>query len=211
MVAVKKEIPDNDRTLVIDLKDPGLAAFLAWLVPGSGHMYQGRWAKGTLFMVCILGTFFYGLFLGEGRVVYASWRTGDRRLPYLCQVGAGLPALPALIQSARADDGPNQGGMPGNPDLNENEEPPSGWSTFMAPPPLERGGPLLNPRDETLSELVKRLNYRFELGTVFTMIAGLLNILVIYDAWGGPVIMEPGRRKETETSSDASGEPQNTG
>jgi hypothetical protein len=25
------------------------------------------------------------------------------------------------------------------------------------------------------------------LGTVYTMIAGLLNILVIYDAWGGPM------------------------
>jgi hypothetical protein len=24
------------------------------------------------------------------------------------------------------------------------------------------------------------------LGTVFTMIAGLLNVLAIYDAWGGP-------------------------
>ena len=27
----------------------------------------------------------------------------------------------------------------------------------------------------------------FELGTVYTLIAGLLNILAIYDAWGGPV------------------------
>ena len=26
----------------------------------------------------------------------------------------------------------------------------------------------------------------FDLGTVFTMIAGLLNILAIWDAWGGP-------------------------
>ena len=29
-------------------------------------------------------------------------------------------------------------------------------------------------------------NRAFELGTVFTMIAGLLNILAIYDAWRGP-------------------------
>jgi hypothetical protein len=30
----------------IDLRDPWLAAFLAWLVPGLGHMYQRRWGKG---------------------------------------------------------------------------------------------------------------------------------------------------------------------
>jgi hypothetical protein len=30
----------------------------------------------------------------------------------------------------------------------------------------------------------------FDLGTVFTMIAGLLNVLVIFDAWGGPLVPE---------------------
>ncbi len=29
----------------------------------------------------------------------------------------------------------------------------------------------------------------FEIGTVFTVIAGLLNILAIYDAYGGPLII----------------------
>ena len=85
----------------IDLKDPFLAAFLAWLIPGAGHWYQGRRHKAILFFVWILGTFVFGLYLGEGRVVYASWRDGDRRLPYLCQVGVGLPAMPALIQAAQ--------------------------------------------------------------------------------------------------------------
>jgi hypothetical protein len=31
----------------------------------------------------------------------------------------------------------------------------------------------------------------FEIGTVFTVIAGLLNILAIYDAYGGPLIIIP--------------------
>ena len=31
----------------------------------------------------------------------------------------------------------------------------------------------------------------FEIGTVFTVIAGLLNILAIYDAYGGPLIIVP--------------------
>jgi len=172
--------------LVVDLKDPALAAFLAWLWPGSGHLYQRRWGKGILFMVCILGTFFYGLFIGDGRVVYASWRDGDRRLPYLCQVGVGLPALPALVQAYRV----------------KNNRLPL-WNGVMAPPKLtapER----LDPADrapETLADLHLIQGHRFEIGTLFTMIAGLLNVLAIYDAFGGPVVMdeEETKRKKKET------------
>ncbi len=170
MVESESTASDTDQT--IDLKDPAFASFLAWLWPGAGHLYQGRWAKGMMFMVCVLTTFFYGLFLGEGRVVYASWRKADRRLPYLCQIGVGLPATPALIQAYRAS-----------------HDQPAWWSGFMAPPklhPNEVLGPD-DPAPQTLSELTKRLNRRFELGTLYTMIAGLLNVLVIWDAWGGPV------------------------
>ena len=39
---------------------------------GMGHVYQGRTGKGILFFVCVLGTFFYGLYLGGGKVVYAA-------------------------------------------------------------------------------------------------------------------------------------------
>ncbi len=99
----------------IDLKEPGLAAFLAWLVPGLGHWYQGRTAKAVLYFVCIMGLFGYGVYLGSsnekcrdgngtigyGRAVYFSWRDSDWRLSYLGQVGVGLPSLPALIQASR--------------------------------------------------------------------------------------------------------------
>jgi hypothetical protein len=47
-----------EEILEIDLKNPGWAALLAWLWPGAGHLYQGRTAKGLLFMICILSTFF---------------------------------------------------------------------------------------------------------------------------------------------------------
>src|SRR6187399_1814632 len=100
---------DDESVVEIDLKDPRLAAFLAWLVPGLGHIYQGRTGKGILFSICILGTFFYGMYIGSGRVVYAS--TADvfsrkflnDRWQYVCQVGVGLPALPALVQRARVN------------------------------------------------------------------------------------------------------------
>lgn len=147
----------------IELKDPIVAAILAWLWPGAGHIYQGRTAKGLLFMICILSIFFYGLFISDGRAVYASATETDKRLPYLCQVLVGLPALPALVQTY----------------LVRNNRAPL-WNGVMAP-----------PRDlGELNEWHKTLNRYFDLGTVYTMIAGLLNLLAIYDAWGGPVQME---------------------
>jgi hypothetical protein len=160
---------DGDETAV-ELKDPAIAAFLAWLIPGAGHLYQGRTGKGLLFMVCILGIFFYGLVLGQGKVVYASWRPTDRRLPYVCQVATGLPALPALVEAFRAK---------------QHKEPLLGG--IMVPPKLREDN---NGLDE-LAEWHRHLNRYFELGTVYTMIAGLLNILVIYDAWGGPMQYAP--------------------
>lgn len=180
----------------VDLKDPGLAAFLAWLIPGLGHLYQGRTAKAGLFFVCIMGTFLYGLYLGSdldpndgrdlgwGRVVYCSWRSGDKRLAYFCQVGIGLPAWPALVQAIR---------MRGGKEV--------WWGGFMAPP---RIGTLQgkNSKQPDADELNYHLHPYLELGKHFTMIAGLLNILAIYDAWGGPVFSETARRKEDEDQED---------
>jgi hypothetical protein len=177
------EKPESAESVV--LKDPGLSAFLAWLVPGLGHLYQGRMAKAVLYFVCIMGLFTYGLYLGSdaqkgyyGRVVYFSWEPGHKRLPYLCQIGAGLVAMPALIQSYRMADNN-----------------PVWWRGFMAPPRL---GPAQgrNIDQPTADQLYLDLNRYFELGTVFTMIAGLLNILAIYDAWGGPVFLETGKKEE---------------
>ncbi|HEV3339513.1 MAG TPA: DUF6677 family protein [Pirellulales bacterium] len=175
----------SEERIEIDLKDPLFAAFLAWLLPGLGHWYQGRRHKAVLFFVCILGTFIYGLYLGEGRVVYASMRENDRRLPYLCQVGVGLPALPALIQAKRQT--PIQ--VPIFADKN-----------FMAPP--KEVLPPGSPRTDDLDRLHKRLHRYWELGTVYTMIAGLLNILAIYDAWGGPAYSTPAKKEDDEKPDD---------
>ena len=91
--------------VVVELRDPYWAAFLAWLVPGAGHFYQRRFAKGLLFTICILTTFFVGLGLGRGRCVYASFRTNDFRWQYMCQLGAGAVALPAIAQAVKTQDG----------------------------------------------------------------------------------------------------------
>ncbi|HWB08720.1 MAG TPA: DUF6677 family protein [Pirellulales bacterium] len=183
----------SEEQIEIDLKDPLFAAFLAWLIPGMGHWYQGRRHKAVLFFVCILGTFFYGLYLGEGRVVYASMRDNDRRLPYLCQVGVGLPALPALIQAKRK--------VPFQVPIFKDKD-------FMAPP--KEVLPPGSMRTDDLDRLHKRLHRYWELGTVYTMIAGLLNILAIYDAWGGPAFSTPAKKDEDDKPDDSGGKENET-
>jgi hypothetical protein len=183
----------------INLKDPTVAAFLAWLVPGLGHWYQGRRAKAALYFVCIMGLFAYGVYLsssnkkclsgegtiGYGRAVYFSWRDGDHRLAYLCQIGVGLPALPALMQANRMA---NRRAV--------------WWHGFMAPPRLtpSMGGDREDPNFDqpTPNDLHRQLDHYFELAGFFTMIAGLLNVLAIYDALAGPVAIEQSAKKEDE-------------
>ena len=83
----------------INLKQPEFAAFLAWLIPGLGHLYQGRTKKGAMYMSVILTLFVAGLWLGDGRVVYASWRPTDTRWWFVCHAGIGVAAVPAVVQS----------------------------------------------------------------------------------------------------------------
>lgn len=161
--------------LHVDLKNPGVAAFWAWFWPGAGHLYQGRTAKGLVFMVAILTTYFFGLAIGKGNVVYASFRSEDWRLQYVCQVGVGLPALPALVQSFR---------------VSQRQKPLFGG--IMAPPAQVKS---TSGSEDELSKWHRRPGMSFEMGTVYTMIAGLLNILAICDAYAGPLLMSSDEKK----------------
>ena len=87
----------------IDLKNPYLAALLAFLIPGAGHFYQRRFFKAAIYSICILGTFFYGMALGDWQVVYYRGDPGHRPYGYFAQAMVGLPALPALVQWRRFD------------------------------------------------------------------------------------------------------------
>jgi hypothetical protein len=173
--------------LEIDLKDPRLAAFLAWLIPGLGHFYQGRTAKGVLFSVCILGTFFYGLYIGNGQVVYASTPSILTRWQYLFQLGVGLPAAPALIQRQRALDG---------------KAPLSLLGDVMRPPRMQGDFDSVDQAKHVVKhpDEVAKWNHdsadMFEMGTVYTIVAGLLNLLVICDAFGGPLVIHPPEDKK---------------
>src|SRR6476620_6503146 len=190
----------GEKPVEIELKDPRLAAFLAWLVPGMGHIYQGRTGKGILFFVCIVGTFFYGIYIGGGRVVYASTapvfsRQFLERWQYICQVGAGLPALPAVVQRERA-----LKDKPPLPILGDVMRPPRSMpppgESFSSIDQTDANHTVQHP--DELSKWNYDLGDFFEIGTVFTVIAGLLNILAIYDAYGGPLVIAPPEEKKKE-------------
>lgn len=95
----------------IDLRNPALAALLAFLFPGAGHAYQRRYFKAAIYSVCVLGIYFWGCSLGEAKAVHFRWddqardgQSRQRTFGYLAQVGVGLPALPAVAQQIRHSD-----------------------------------------------------------------------------------------------------------
>ena len=190
----------------IDLHNPAYAAVLSWLVPGLGQLYQGRTTKGGLFMGSLLFLLVCGMWLGGGRVVYASWRPGEPRLAFLAQAGIGSVAVPALLQSLRLEGAARE---------------PLVASDWFAPP--LRPGQLVSPRyaarvlqvepdidaddffarppfrqftGDQLSTWNARLGRGFEYGTLYTVFAGLLNMLVVFDAWAGPYHEKTSRTAE---------------
>jgi hypothetical protein len=196
----KKRVADPPvEMLVIDLRNPWLAGFLAWLWPGAGHLYQRRYGKGLLFMGCILSLFFFGLILGQGRVVYAMHPpdqdaaaatggigslfgriAGIAPLPFWLQAATGLPAMPAVAQRLM-------------------------FKPHVAPP---LGGLMAPPRGTfELNQWHRELNQRFDMGVLYTMIAGLLNFFAIWDAAAGPAPSEPADSKKKKDDDKKASEP----
>jgi TM2 domain-containing membrane protein YozV len=158
----KKDEPDlDDAALAMRAggKSPEVAAVLAWLVPGAGHIYAGHVVKGAGALVFVLGLFVWGLFLSGGEAVSLD-NTAGHPYAFLAQVGVGLPTGAGLAYSQKVLERP----------------------TTKA----ERAGPVYS-----------RGHPDRDLGLLFTMIAGLLNLLLIHDALSGI----PGgvaRRKDEE-------------
>ena len=164
----------------VDLKNRYLAALLAWMVPGLGHWYQGRKFKAVLYGVGILSLFFAGMVLGDWKVVYWRWVNPLRDSEHFCinypgQFFAGLAAFPALLQATLKHYGMN----------------PTLW------------GYLAEPSQNEINGLYPRLGGKFvEMGYLYTTIAGLLNILAIFDAAEGPA-----NQGEPESAATAKADP----
>lgn len=70
-------------------KSPAFAVLLTWLVPGLGHLYQGRKTRGLLIFIALVGMLVLGSMLAD-----ASNLSRERHYYYWGgQLMAGLPAL----------------------------------------------------------------------------------------------------------------------
>ncbi|MFN3192581.1 MAG: DUF6677 family protein [Aureliella sp.] len=162
----------------LNLRNRNLAAFLAWVIPGAGHFYQQRYLKSAIFSACVFTTFLIGMMVSGGKCVYASWNQTEKRWQYVLQSGVGFAAIPAALQAYSARRG---------------NEPPLG--EFMLGPDSARD----------IDDWHKDSASGFDMGTLYTMIAGLLNVLIVFDAYAGPLPPPVSKRSGTgEDEEDAS-------
>ncbi len=179
--------------------DP-LAGILSYLVPGLGQIIQGRVAKGVLFFFCIHTLFFWGLSIGQWKNVYLPRADDVRRfrkpeialgpftvpfprplayrVQFLGQFWVGMSAWPAILQWLSFEDETSTGFQ-----MNQAIIPHPVFGMFMRTPP-----------EAELNQLQTEGDKIWELGWAFTVIAGILNLLVIYDAFAGPAYPTPSEK-----------------
>ena len=73
-----------------------MALILAWLIPGAGHMLLGKWVRGLLIFVSILGMLLVGLGL-QGKIYVPN--TGEilDMLGFAGQLGLGVLYMLARV------------------------------------------------------------------------------------------------------------------
>ena len=150
----------NNDEFDIDLKNRNVAALLAWLVPGVGHLYQGRTSKGILIFVTISLLFITGLQMSGGKAVYCSFRRPDLRWQFVGQFFVGSASVPAIIQNRVVR------GQQANVDVSVIR--PLFGGKFSPPVSMEE-------REEWHGDY----HAYFQMGTLYTLVAGLLNLFAI--------------------------------
>jgi TM2 domain-containing membrane protein YozV len=175
-----------------------VAAVLSYLIPGLGQIYQGRIGKGLLFFVCVYTLFFVGGYIGSG-TAHIKTKVGDDPLTYEVDTYVvssnvylpdtadqnnpfNLPHLLANLYNRPQFAGQFWVGIAAWPAV---------WQYLNFDKTKKNGDSFLGDFERTPSE--KALNAvhtsgdkLLELGWVFTVIAGVLNVMVIYDALAGP-------------------------
>jgi len=153
-----------------------VAGLLSYLIPGLGQIMQGRFAKGFVFFISLYALFFYGWMLGQKKNVYLPEGGGKddsvsqvfnniyNRPHFAGQFFIGIAAWPAIWQYWHYDKNKLEG-----PVIGDMMRAPSG---------------------DEINRLQRDESKTWDLGWVYTVIAGVLNILVIYDAIAGPAFRE---------------------
>jgi hypothetical protein len=177
--------------LLPDRPSDPTAAVLSYLIPGLGQIYQGRIGKGILFFVCIYTLFFVGVYLGSGTV---QLKHGDDVETYTVSSNVylpdtaeqnnpfHLPTLAANLYNRPQFAGQFWVGIAAWPAI---------WQYLTYDRRQEQGDPLLGNFERTPSEAALNAVHTsgdklLELAWVFTVVAGVLNVMVIYDALAGP-------------------------
>jgi hypothetical protein len=179
--------------------DP-LAALLSYVIPGLGQIYQGRVGKGQLFFGGLYLLFFYGMWMGQWRNV---WLPETDKLPPVAIAGANLGGVAKAVSYRFQFLGQFWIGAAAWPAVYQ-------YAVFDG---AKDAGPIFGkfqrmPDEKELNDLQRNGNKRWDLGWVYTVIAGVLNLLVIYDAFAGPMFRDPPKTEigaEMEDATAATG------
>jgi hypothetical protein len=71
----------------------GVGFLLAWLIPGAGHVFLGRWKKGLCLLLIMSSTYLFGMYVVGFRAVSFE----DNPFYYVGQYGSGVTFLVAQI------------------------------------------------------------------------------------------------------------------
>lgn len=80
---IARPIPGERSTL------PAFALFLGWLIPGAGHLLIGKWVRGLLLFVAIVGMYAVGIGL-VGKIYTPNTGEVLDMLGFVGQLGMGL-------------------------------------------------------------------------------------------------------------------------
>jgi hypothetical protein len=140
-----------------------------------GQICQGRLSKGLFFLVSLYGLFFGGMYLDDWKNVFLP--PLPPKYPLLPKVVNNLIDRPQFL-------GQFWIGVAAWPAI---------WQYKQLPVPSEQQSPFWHrfeqtPPEVTLNALQTDGDKTWDLGWVYTVIAGVLNVLVIYDAFAGPAL-----------------------
>jgi hypothetical protein len=163
---------------------PAFRLVLGLILPGLGHLASGRRGKGILFLVTILGTYAFGWGITRGECV----STRKHPIALIAQAGAAGPTAAAIAIGGDHDTRRWIRVLVESGDLSADQArvipsragAPEMWHLLQ-----DRLGVPEGRVARARWEATRRAHPRIGIGVLYTMVAGLLNLLVAFDAAEG--------------------------